>query len=529
MPFDIASVLQGAAAKTEQEQIVYLPLDKLDPDPNNFYTLEDLENLAANIELIGLQQPIRVRPGKDGHYIVVSGHRRRAACMLIRDGETESRHMFDNGVACIIDEDSCSDSMRELRLIYANSATRVMTPAEISRQAERVEMLLYQLKEEGVAFPGRMRDHVAKACAVSKSKLARLHAIRKNLAPDLVSSYFDKGQMAESVAYELSKHDQDTQRWVVDTYKATHPKSGIDSMQEWWARDFAACASKMAELHCRQIAGGGECIHQREHVEHVWRKGYEGYEGCVYSSAGHKPKCCADCDSLASCSVSCPRCETKKARLKADLKAKRQSERETKKADEENRKLQKELDESQAALYWARLGGALKDAGTDFWTLQDSIDEDHYRTGKNNRVLCTWLLGPADIEALLDGRPAKNDGCEIPIPIWRHMDGDGSAFARILCKMADLLGVSLDYLFLRTDNPKGMTVPGSDTGITLQTGTPTEPGEYMTRTGVGTEDTRQTTMWQRLEWRDGCWSFPKTGVPLPKGATVFRWFKLPEV
>ena len=211
MPFDIASVLQGAAAKTEQEQIVYLPLDKLDPDPNNFYTLEDLENLAANIELIGLQQPIRVRPGKDGHYIVVSGHRRRAACMLIRDGETESRHMFDNGVACIIDNDACSDSMRELRLIYANSATRVMTPAEISRQAERVEMLLYQLKEEGVAFPGRMRDHVAKACAVSKSKLARLHAIRKNLAPELLEE-FDAGRLNESVAYRISQEKAAVQR-----------------------------------------------------------------------------------------------------------------------------------------------------------------------------------------------------------------------------------------------------------------------------------------------------------------------------
>jgi ParB family chromosome partitioning protein len=526
MPFDIASVLQGATAKTEQEQIVYLPLDKLDPDPNNFYTLEDLENLAANIELIGLQQPIRVRPGKDGHYIVVSGHRRRAACMLIQDGEAESRHMFDNGVACIIDEDSCSDSMRELRLIYANSATRVMTPAEISRQAERVEMLLYQLKEEGVAFPGRMRDHVAKACAVSKSKLARLHAIRKNLAPDLVSSYFDKGQMAESVAYELSKHDQDTQRWIVDTYKATHPKSGIDNMQEWWAQGFAACASKMAKMHCREIAGGGDCIHQREHVEHIWRKGYEGYEGCVSSSAGREPKCCADCESLASCSASCPRCDRKKAKLKADLKAQRQSERETKKADEENRKLQHELDESQAALYWARLGGALKDAGIDFWTLQDSIDEDHYHTGKLNRVLCSWVLQTDDIEALLDGRQAENDDCEIPMPIWEHMDNDGLAFARTLCKMADLLGVSLDYLFLRTDNPAGMPVSEPDTGgnaLEWKTGEPPRDGRYYCRILIGDAARPHE---QRMEWKNGTWYV--FGDPADKvEIKVVAWWPLP--
>lgn len=38
-----------------------------------------------------------------------------------------------------------------------------------------------ELKEEGVEFPGRMRDHVAEACKVSKSKIARLKVIREGL------------------------------------------------------------------------------------------------------------------------------------------------------------------------------------------------------------------------------------------------------------------------------------------------------------------------------------------------------------
>ena len=66
----------------------------------------------------------------------------------------------------------------ELRLILANSSTRVLSPAEVSKQAQRVETLLYQLKEQGYAFPGRMRDQVAAACKVSAPKLARLKVIR---------------------------------------------------------------------------------------------------------------------------------------------------------------------------------------------------------------------------------------------------------------------------------------------------------------------------------------------------------------
>ena len=208
--FDIASVLKDVSGPgTGKEQIEYIQLDQIDPDPNNFYSLEGLDDLAANIELIGLQQPLRVRPGSEpGRYVIVSGHRRRAAILMIRDGGSGQ---FDGGVPCIVERGEASEALRELRLIYANSATRVMSAAEISKQAERVEMLLYTLKEEGMEFPGRMRDHVAEACQVSKTKLARLHAIRKNLLPELLFN-FDHGYIGETVAYRISQEDKKTQR-----------------------------------------------------------------------------------------------------------------------------------------------------------------------------------------------------------------------------------------------------------------------------------------------------------------------------
>ena len=213
MAFDITSVLKGVSGPdTGKEQIEYIDISRIDPDPDNFYSLDGLDELAGNIELIGLQQPIRVRPGEDGHYIIVSGHRRRAAILLIRDGGSDQ---FKDGVPCIVEHGEESAAMRELRLIYANASTRVMGPAEISKQAERVEALLYQLKEEGKEFPGRMRDHVAEACRVSKSKLARLHAIRKNLAPELLEE-FDAGHLNESVAYRISQEKPGVQKQLAE-------------------------------------------------------------------------------------------------------------------------------------------------------------------------------------------------------------------------------------------------------------------------------------------------------------------------
>ena len=206
--FDIGDYLKTEnVSRMDIEQIVYIDLDRIDPDPNNFYSLDGIDELAGNIELIGLQQPLRVRPEGD-RFTVISGHRRRAACLLIRDGGSEQ---FANGVPCIVEYGEATPAMRELRLIYANSSTRVLSPAELSKQAERVQELLYELKKQGVEFPGRMREHVAAACRVSESKLARLSAIRKNLR-DTYRLLFDAQRLSEGLAYRISQESQEVQK-----------------------------------------------------------------------------------------------------------------------------------------------------------------------------------------------------------------------------------------------------------------------------------------------------------------------------
>lgn len=229
MSFDITSVLKGVSDPDTKggRQIVYLPVDKIDPDPDNFYSLAGIDELADSIALIGLQQPLLVRHGKElGRYTIISGHRRLAAIQLLRDGEDDSAHLFDRGVPCIIELENVAiipgtdidKALKELKLIYANSATRVLSAAEISKQAERIEALLYTLKDQGMTFPGRMRQHVAKICQVSQTKIARLHAIRENLVPELLER-FDAGQINEAVAYRISQEPTGVQEnldWQIE-------------------------------------------------------------------------------------------------------------------------------------------------------------------------------------------------------------------------------------------------------------------------------------------------------------------------
>ena len=209
-PFTIGEELKRAGVPgvdTGLEQIEYIPIDKIDPDDRNFYSVGDVSELAASIEMVGLQQPLRVRSGERGHVTVVSGHRRRAAILLIRDGGST---MFERGVPCIRERGDVSKEWQELRLIYGNSATRILSASEISIQSEKVAEILAKLEEQGVKFPGRTRDHVAAILQTSKSRIGRLHAIRANLVPELLQE-FDGRRLGETVAYRLSQEEATVQ------------------------------------------------------------------------------------------------------------------------------------------------------------------------------------------------------------------------------------------------------------------------------------------------------------------------------
>lgn len=228
-----------SSSEDMREQIEYIDIDLIDSDPGNFYHLSQLEELAANIETVGLQQPLRVRDSGTGpqRVVIVSGHRRRAAlAKLVEEGREDLRL-----VPCIRERAVGSPALQELRMIYANSGTRVLTSAEVSKQAARVEELLYLLKEEGMEFPGRMRDHVAQACKVSAPKLARLKVIREKLIAEYMAM-FEQDKLPEQTAYALARLPEDFQRRMFTALQAAAPSGAttekiLSKYNEGWRWD----------------------------------------------------------------------------------------------------------------------------------------------------------------------------------------------------------------------------------------------------------------------------------------------------
>lgn len=482
--FDLAAALEHVSkSDTGREYIEYIDIDLIDDDPRNFYGLSDIDDLAANIELCGLQQPIRVRDGEAGRVVIVSGHRRRAAIRkLVAEGREDLRQ-----IPCIRERPGASEALQELRLIYANSDTRRMTSAETSKQVERVEALLYQLKEEGYDFPGRMRDHVAEACKVSKTRLANLKTIRENLTPEW-RELWENSQIPESLALTVARMPAEHQALSYG-HKLAEAERGCGYYENTASKD----AQRLSKLDGIQCPKGGPCTNKARKWEHV-----RGLSSWVDDSCAGK--CCDTCADLGKCRHACPLLADKAKQLKAQASAQRREERE-RQAEIERPTIER------IRMLWQRFGQARQRAG-------QTVEACYEIMGKYYSVVDENV-----VRSMEDGTASITTNTPLPYGYNCYL----SDMDRYL-QVADLLGCSLDYLFGRTDEP---ALGGSRESLALQwiPGS-TPPDRPRWTVAKFTVEGTPAPIVQRAYYADGQWRFSKTGPRID--AECAGWFPIPE-
>lgn len=487
MAFDLGKFLEESGVNFDtdkREQIEYISIDLIHPDPNNFYELSGLDDLAANIELLGLQQPIRVRsnPAGDGSVIILSGHRRHAAIMkLIEEGHEELRD-----VPCIVEDTDENPKLTQLKLIYANASTRVISSAEQARQAEQVEKLLYELKEDGMEFPGRMRDHVAQACKVSTGKLARLKIIRSKLIPQFMRLW-EADELREAVAYTLAGLPPVRQKaiWVAQTKEGNRKFPCTDGWVQNIAREMDKVESVCKSTSCM--------VNYIEHCDHVHVRLNHAASLNQYSGMSCRG-CCCTCSWLLSCRYSCEYAERDKQLLRNDAKAKKDAEKAEQKAKDAPKRAMLE------DVY--RRVGELRNA-------KGITAEEFTRVSQGYSYA-------AHVEKL----PLLEQGQKIQLTD-RMPGGIWPDDAQKLIAVADLLGCSLDYLFGRCDNAAKEAEPLQNRNVASEwrTGTPSNPSWCITRIIV---DGIEKPMYSKHWWGGKSWQ------GLTEIEHVTHWIEEPE-
>ena len=471
-----------------RDQIEYIDIGLIDSDPSNFYELRDIPDLAGDIETVGLQQPLLVRPGEDGHVVLISGHRRRAALQLLVD---EGKERFRQ-VPCIR-KTGGNALVYEMQLIFANAHTRVLTNAEIGKQAARLEEIFYQLKEQGYEFPGRMIDHVAEACNIKRAKLGRLKKIEAHLAP-CYKPLWDAGDLPEDTADALAGLSQDVQEWIKRVCpKKTPTANAIRAMGE--RMESAQHGYFMPDFRCPD---GGACAHQDKFLRHDLT--CNSWETC------NGAKCCVECGRGgahkpggmyygAACTEMCA-----KARAiyeKAKVKQKDSEEREAAKA--RSKAVQKAMANA------ARIVRAADAAGMDDDTTLASTYSSLTKVGVLRKI------SQGDIS-----EDMSNYGLSEIIP-YRTKD---------LTSMAQTLHCSTDYLLGLTDQLRPTAAePGQMVLAAWMPGglTPPEPCEVVADVDAG----EGVKMRRLLYWDGTVFRFKKSGVDIE--VSVIRWLRLPEV
>ena len=196
--------------------ITQIHINDLVPSANNFYSIEEIEELKNTIELLGLQQNLVVKKIEGGMYKIIAGHRRYYSMLrLYQEGNKNFKY-----VPCKVEEDD--ELKNELRLIITNSTTRDLTDWEKIHQARRLKELLTEYKERE-KIPGRVREIVADILNVSATQVARMESIENNLIDDFKEE-MKEDNVKISVAYELSKLPEEKQREV---YKEHEDKRNI--------------------------------------------------------------------------------------------------------------------------------------------------------------------------------------------------------------------------------------------------------------------------------------------------------------
>lgn len=210
MAFNLTQLLNSNSRevnKSEEEEmktlnfnIKNIDIDHIVPAKENFYSVDDIENIKQSIELLGIEQNLIVERIDRENYKLVAGHRRYfASKALVEEGKEEFRTL-----PCKIKSKSEDNTLlNKLTMIMTNSTTRELTDWEKMQQSIEVEEIVNQLKKEN-NIKGRTRDLLSEILNISSSQLGRYKAINNNLIEELQEE-FKNNNINYSVAYKASQ------------------------------------------------------------------------------------------------------------------------------------------------------------------------------------------------------------------------------------------------------------------------------------------------------------------------------------
>ncbi len=214
--FDIKTILNAATAGAATEAIekdfeeIRLDYEKIVVTGQNKYSMDEIEELAAGIEMAGgLHEPL-ILGRVNGEYWLASGHRRRAAIeMLVKGGADRFRV-----VNCRYKD--MTETEFQLHVLIGNTFNRHYTDYDKMMEAEEWKKALKAAQKEKLLIlehGERVRDYVARIMGTSAAVVGDYNRINKN-ATDEIKEQFKDGTIGVTAAAAASQLPESEQKEI---------------------------------------------------------------------------------------------------------------------------------------------------------------------------------------------------------------------------------------------------------------------------------------------------------------------------
>lgn len=212
------------------EYVQEIPISEISDFPDHPFKVrqdEAMLNMTESIRENGVRQPAIVRPMPDGGYQMLSGHRRKAACMAIGKLTIPAvvREMSDDeAIICMVE----ANHQRENILPSERAFSYKMQLEAMKRQAGRPAK--NNSAQVALDFQGKQsRDILAEEVGVSKDQVRRYIRLTE-LVPQLLQMVDDK-KIAFNPAVELSYIPHELQTELLDIIEANECTSSLSQAQ----------------------------------------------------------------------------------------------------------------------------------------------------------------------------------------------------------------------------------------------------------------------------------------------------------
>ncbi len=231
-------------------KVQYISIDNIYRNKKNFYEIVDIDDLAEDIKLNGLNHNLVVRECENDTFELISGERRfTALSKLVKEGLPQFKT-----VPCKVL--NVNDIDAEIILIQANAQTRELSDTEKLKQVERLKELYKTKKSNGEKIPGKVRELIAKDLKLSPTQVGRYERINNKLISEL-KEILEQGNLTVANASEFSTLSEENQRVILDIVKnnvelskneAIELKNKLKTIEEDKAREISLQTGRISTL-----------------------------------------------------------------------------------------------------------------------------------------------------------------------------------------------------------------------------------------------------------------------------------------